>query len=242
MTTPNWHDNLSTVGDNLPEFAPDLRPLVEGEGPTDDEPTFDPTADPEVDTHVRLSGDKSYVRSPTRRLFRDYRANADAYAHLDYLPKEGESLHGVISGKYALYELIPALIERTGQPITDLHIATLSFSKSNAVDLLGLLDDGHVKRVSLLISYYFKSTSRPIYDALVPQLRKRGMRVLAMRTHAKLILAEMGDGAKYVVESSANLRSAVNVEAFVLTRDPGLHAFHKGWMDGELLGGKELGG
>jgi hypothetical protein len=209
--------------------------------PFDDVPGFDAQIDPEVDTTIRLNGDRSYTRTPSRRLFHDYRANPDAYKHLDHLPGPGESLHGVISGKYALFEIIPALIEKTGRKIDDLTIATLSFNKANAADLLGLLDDGHVRRVGLLISYYFKSTSRPIYDTLVPQLRERGQRVLAMRTHAKIILAKLDDGTCYVAESSANLRSSVNVEQFVLTRCPDLYRFHFDWLEGELLHGTELG-
>lgn len=54
------------------------------------------------------------IRTPSRRLFHDYRANPAADRHLDHYPKAGETLHGVISGKYALWELVPALIERTG--------------------------------------------------------------------------------------------------------------------------------
>lgn len=206
-----------------------------------DVPKFDAIQDPEVDTAIRLDGDRSFTRRPSRRLFHDYRANPDAYKHLEHMPQLGESLHGVISGKYALFEIIPALIERTGKKIDDLHLATLSFNKQNAADLLNLLDDGQIRRVGLLVSYYFKSTSRPLYDALVPQLRERGQKVLAMRTHAKIILARMEDGSKYVAESSANLRSSVNVEQFVLTQCPDLYDFHHGWIEGELLHGKELG-
>ena len=150
-------------------------------------------------------------------------------------------MHGVIGGKYALWELVPALIEKTGSKIDDLLIATLSFSKANAAEMLGLLDDGQVKRVGLLISYYFKSTSRPIYDCLVPQLRERGQRVLAMRTHFKIILVKMAGGMKYVIESSADLRSSGNIEQFVMTRCPDLYGFHESWLADELLNGTEAG-
>ena len=207
--------------------------------PFDDVPTFDAAADPEVDVHAHLPGDRSFVRTATRRLFRDYRSNPDAFKHLDTLPKAGETLHGVISGKYALWDLVPALIEKTGQSIADLHLATLSYGKQNAAELLGLLDDGRVKRVSLLVSYYFKAQNRGLYDTLVPELLKRGHRVLAMRTHCKLILFRMSRGTRYVVESSANLRSCKNVEQFALTRCPKLYQFHRAWLEDELLKPRE---
>lgn len=208
--------------------------------PYDDVPSFDSKADPEVDTAIRLDGDKRLIRTPSRRLFQDYRSQPDAYAHLNPLPGPGESLHGVISGKFALADLIPALIESAG-PIDTLHIATLSFNAQNAKDLLQMLDDGQIGSVGLLISYYYKSTSREIYDLLVPQLRERGHRVLAMRTHAKILLAKMRNGTSYVCESSANLRSSINVEQFVLTNDRPLYDFHRTWIDDLLDHGQELG-
>ena len=195
----------------------------------------------EVDTQLRLGVDHGFKRTPTRRLFVDYRPHMAAYTHLHDLPRENETLHGVIAGKWALFELIPALIERTGQNIDELTLTTLSFSKQNAADLLGLLEHGHVRSMAMVVSYYFKSTSRPIYDSLVPQLRELGHRVLAMRNHSKLILAKMADGTCYVAESSANLRSSDNVESLVLTCSRELYEFHHKWIHHELLTRKDLG-
>lgn len=216
--------------------------MTEGMNFPDGEPQFSQQADPEVNPHIRLPNDLAFKRTPARRLFIDYRSNADAYKHLQTMPAMGEDIEMVISGKYAMFELIPALIERTGQSIDELTITTLSFSKPNAIDLLQLLDDQHVKRINLLISYYFKSTSREIYDALIPALRERKQRVLAMRTHAKIILAKMKDGTCYVMRGSPNLRSSVNVENLTMTQCPALYQFHYKWIDGLISEGKELGG
>jgi hypothetical protein len=190
---------------------------------------------PEIQPALRMRADRSLLRAPTRRLFVDYRANADAYKHLRDLPGVNESLHGVISGKYALFDLIPALIERTGQNIATCYIATLGFSKQNGADLCGLIDAGHVGTVAMVCSHYFQKTSQQIYDAVIPALLKRQQRVVAMRSHAKMILARMADDTCYTCESSANLRSCVNVEQFVLTCCPHLYAFHRQWLEEEIL-------
>lgn len=213
----------------------DLATLEGLEQPFDDAPSFDPTLDSEVNTVISLSADRSLIRTPRRRLFVDYRANPDAYRHLERLPEEGQSLHGVISGKYAQWELVPAILERTGKKITELHIATLSYGKTNAADLLGLLDDGWINRVSLLVSYFFKAQNRSLYDLLVPPLRERGHRCLAMRTHCKLLLIKLAGGGSYVCEGSANLRSCKNIEQFVLTRCRKLYRFHRDWLENEPL-------
>jgi hypothetical protein len=220
---------------------PSIDEICEGMHQLDDVPEFDADS-PEVNPHVRLSADRRFVHAPTRRLFVDYRSHPDAYKHIDPLPAEGESLHGIISGKYCLYELVPAIIERTGQAIEELTVSTLSFSKQNAADLLALLDDGHITKIGFLISYSMKAQNRHLYDLLIPPLMERGHKVRAIRTHAKLILARMNDGTCYTCESSANFRSSQNCEQFVLTRDPALYRFHYEWMVDELLNGKELGG
>ena len=203
--------------------------------PFDDEPDFDELENPEIHPHKRIGGDAALIRRPTRRLFVDYRANPDAFRHLKRLPKDGESLHGIISGKYALFDLIPALLERTGETIADLIIATLGFSKQNGADLCQMLDDRQVKRAALVCSHYFAKTSKPIYDIVIPELLKRRQRVVAMRSHCKLLVIRMSGGGRYVVESSANLRSCVNVEQFVMTRCPKLYAFHRRWLEREIL-------
>lgn len=193
----------------------------------------------EVDKVKRLADDKAHFRTPIIRTVADLRAKPEAVRHLERLPVPGESMHAVISGKFALWDLVPAILERTGQDIDHLHLATLGFSTSNASEILTLLDAGKIKRVNLLVSHYFKGTSPEIYDALVPKLIERGHPVLAMRTHCKLILAAMSDGTRYVVESSANLRSCQNIEQFVMTNDHDLYEFHRGWIDGELFGGQQ---
>lgn len=190
----------------------------------------------EVDTARRLPSDRALIRRATARTTVDFRANPDALRHLATLPKKGESLHGIICGKYALWDLVPAVLERTGKTIDHLSIATLSYSEKNAADLLARFDAGQIKGVSLLVSHYFKSTSQGIYEALVPHLLARGQRVLAMRTHCKILLFRIG-GTRYVVESSANLRSCVNVEQFVMTNDRKLYDFHHAWLEQELIGG-----
>jgi len=102
------------------------------------------------------------------------------------LPAPGESQATQYSGRYCLFDLVPALLERIApQTIEEMFITTLSYSKTNASQLIDLLDAGTIKRCGLIVSAYFKSTSREIYDALVPKLLARGMQVLAMRTHAK---------------------------------------------------------
>jgi len=213
----------------------DALDITEFEQPFDDDP--DVQGD-EVDVSNGLDSDRSFFRTATTHTHEDLRARPEAVRHLQRLPVQGESFHAIISGKYALWDLVPAMLEKIApQTISELIIATLSFSKTNAAEMLALLDTGRVKRMSLLVSHYFKGTNREIYDSLVPHLLERGQKVQAMRTHAKIILITTSEAVKYTVESSANARSCKNVEQFCMIRDDALHDFHRGWIS-ELIEGR----
>ena len=101
-------------------------------------------------------------------------------------------------------------------------------------ELLQLLDSGDIGRVDFLYSVYFKSNERQSCERLTHELTTRGHRVVAMLTHAKVLLVELTDGRGFTVESSANLRSCASIEQITMTQDADLTAFHRKWID-EIL-------
>ncbi len=115
-----------------------------------------------------------------------------------------------------------------------LCICTLGFSAANLAELLTMLDAGQVERVDFVYSLYFRSVEHEACDRLAIELARRGQRVVALRTHAKILLLETTAGGCYTIESSANLRSCRNVEQSTFTNDPALLKFHRGWLE-ELL-------
>ena len=115
--------------------------------------------------------------------------------------------------------------------IAYLGIATLGFSKANLDELLSLLDTGQIGKVDFLFSVYFKSGQREDCERLAHELGTRGHRVVAMLTHAKILLMQLSDGRAFVVESSANLRSCSSIEQITLTHDVDLLRFHRTWID-----------
>ena len=121
--------------------------------------------------------------------------------------------------------------------IARLTVATLGFSRQNLEELLAALDAGQIGKVDFLFSVYFKSTSGRYANGWRTSLTTRGQRVVAMLTHAKILLIETTDGRGFVVESSANLRSCSSIEQITMTHDADLLAFHRTWID-ELLRAK----
>ncbi|HZL37848.1 MAG TPA: hypothetical protein VFC78_21195 [Tepidisphaeraceae bacterium] len=180
-----------------------------------------------------LQGDRRLTLKQARTATRDGRQRQDAAAAIGVLPGAGESLHLIIGGKFALWDLVPAMIRLAGSAIQRLHIATLGFSKKNIDSLCALLDAGQIGTARLLASLYFAKTSGPIFDHAEQQLGQRAGRAsfLALRTHAKILLMQMQDGGTFTVESSANLRSCKNIEQICISADPSLCQFHATWID-----------
>ncbi len=174
--------------------------------------------------------DIAHAYRPTRR-HAEHLDVIRAIDHIGILPGSGESTDLILSGRYRPFSIIPATIGLTGQPIDELHLATLSFSKDNAADLLGLIDAGQVRRATLLVSHYFSQTSAKLFDPLADALKTRGHRVFTYRSHVKLIAMRMRSGAAYVVTGSGNLRSCKCLESAVITHDEDLYLFHVGWID-----------
>ena len=134
-------------------------------------------------------------------------------------------------GNFNSWDLIPAILT-LAEPATiaELNIATLGFNSKGAAALIDLLDTGPVSRCTFLCAHYWKSVEGDTYDELAEALTTRGHRCLAMRCHAKIVLAELTDGRCLTIESSANLRSCRAIEQFTMTNDPPLLQFHRGWM------------
>ncbi len=169
--------------------------------------------------------------NPTKRTFLNAISIKAITEHITRLPSPGETIHGVVSGRYPLWAFIPAILSITGDTIADLQLATLSFSTDNGAELIDLLDANKIKAVTLACSHYFRYTNKHIYDPIAAALKQRGQRIRGLRTHAKIINAKMQNGTCYTVESSANLKSSHNQEQFTLSSDAALFDFHKQWIE-----------
>jgi hypothetical protein len=202
-------------------------------------PVFDELAGHEVDARRELAGDRSFRRRAIRRTMLDAQRVANAVEHVGRLPEPGETVHLVAAGGYSMFHHIPAALQLIAPAtIAYLGIATLGFSRENLERLLEMLDSGQVGRLDFIYSVYFKSNEKEICARLTHELGSRGQRVLAMRTHSKLLLLETTAGDCFTIESSANLRSCGNIEQSTITNDKSLLEFHRGWVESLFMEGK----
>lgn len=137
--------------------------------------------------------------------------------------------HCILRGDFIFGDMLAMLL--TERLAAKVRVSTLSMSLANARTLASLITTGRAGSVSLLISHYFSEIEK---DAMWPEVMKilrPHAKVTLARIHTKIITAEMLDGARYVFEGSANLRSSDTVENLCITNDPATHDFHAAWMD-----------
>ena len=194
-------------------------------------PLFDGGNDATRNAHIGLDDDRLHTRRAKKRRMLHMLHVANAAKHLDRLPDNGETFHGVMRGNYNGWDLVPAVLQLAA-PVTiaELNVATLGFNKQNAHELIQLIDAGSIDRVTFICSCYYKSNEGEVYDWLAGELTKRGHRIASIRCHAKILCMELSDGRCIVNESSANLRSCRNIEQFTMTHDRDLLEFHRQWM------------
>ncbi len=149
-----------------------------------------------------------------------------------HLPAEGEALH-CITGRFDALFLLTALLDKLGTAAA-VRIATLSFNGRNLQELLRLLDDGQVSRISVLCSAFFKAHNHELYNEALEGFRERGQRIAAGRNHAKIITVELVAGGKVTAHGSANLRTNSNAEQVAIERSVTLHDFYSKYIDAEV--------
>lgn len=142
---------------------------------------------------------------------------------------EDDRTHCVLRGDFILCDILPLLL--TTRLASTVRVSSLSMSIANAKSLASLVTTGRTGTLSVHLSQYFANLdSETVYAECMKILRPHA-KVTLSRTHAKIMLVEMLDGARYVFEGSANLRSSDSIENLCIINDPATHDFHAAWMD-----------
>ena len=148
------------------------------------------------------------------------------------LPEPGYVYHVVSDGRWDYWTWIPRMLDWLGGRADEVYISTWTMSRPNCVDLLRLIDEGRIGRVSMLTGLYFKRRESSVYAMLLTGLHKRGGRYVALPCHAKVALLRNKErGAWLVVEGSANLTGNPRIEQFTLCNDREVYSFHREWME-----------
>lgn len=184
------------------------------------------------------SGPQAVLRKTTKADARYQRAALTAAELLPELPKPGESVHCLMTGTYDLCQVIIATAARLPSLVA-LRIATLCFSKRNRGELLSLLEVRTGLKLVVLVSHSFKGHNKEECEAFAADLAQYpDARLVAARSHAKVVTFDAGPDDGLVFEGSANLRNNRNREQLTAIRDRTLHDWHAAWIDDMVCRGE----
>jgi hypothetical protein len=164
-----------------------------------------------------------------RRRFYDLRNVENAIALIQPLPKRRETVHAIMGGDFAAWDLVPAILGIAGKPARALYVATLGFNEKNNTHLCQLMAAGDIQAATVLCSDYFAKADAKTYADAKARLAKVGGVLNSTRNHAKILALDLGADA-FVVEASANLRSCNNLEQIAISNDRALFDFHRTWI------------
>jgi len=144
----------------------------------------------------------------------------------------GEQFHAIVKGNFIFGDFIEALIYEKNVTVKNMYISTLSMSQNNIDSLAGLLDDGRIEKLTLVLSNYFYSHEKHmLLPYLLKNIDREGITdILILRNHTKMVLMEISN-MKIVLTGSSNLRSSECIEQFILQENAEAYEFYKNWFE-----------
>jgi hypothetical protein len=164
-----------------------------------------------------------------RRRFYDLSNVPNAIKLIRPLPERNESIHAIMGGDFAAWDLVPAIIKLAEKAVTKAYIATLGFNTSNSYHLATLITEKTIGQATVVCSDYFAKADATTFREAKTRLEAVGSTLTSTRNHAKILALDMGENC-YVVEGSANLRSCNNLEQITISNSRELFNFHAAWI------------
>lgn len=148
------------------------------------------------------------------------------------LPRPGETIHIVSNGSFDYWNFVPVTLQLLDRPAV-FYGSTWTLNRSNALQLLRLLDQKKLTAATMFSGLYFKRREPGVYNTLASGFIDRGQHFLCFENHTKIML--IGAPPDFIViEGSANFTYNPRTEQNTVTNDEDVFNFHRSWME-ELL-------
>lgn len=140
----------------------------------------------------------------------------------------------VTGGSWNIHDLVTYLIKITGP--ADLVMATWSVSQKGIDRLITLRKSGQIRSLRMLVDWMVQTT----HPGLIAIAKTYGDKLVVEDIHAKAFVLQNSAWAISYVGSS-NLTTHRKIEAGHLSTSPAVAAFHAGWINSSIDGGKPFG-
>jgi len=176
------------------------------------------------------SREKDYIlkpKMPKKPISVKYE-NAEKLVEKISLSK-GEEIHTIVPGNFIFGEFLEALLVKKNATASECYLSTLSLSQENADSLGGLVEDGYIDNLTIIVSNYFYSHEK---NRLIPYLIKETKEadIIIIRNHTKITLLTIGPYF-IIISGSSNMRSSNCVEQLVIQESEELYAFYREWFE-----------
>lgn len=152
------------------------------------------------------------------------------------IPEPACSVHMMTGGSFDFWDYIHAILDLAAPRVCDqFYGSTWIMNRTNAKDLLALMDAGRIRKVGIITGVYFQRRESSVFHMIYEGLRRRGQRFKACANHSKWFAMALDDGTRLVAEGSANFTENGNAEQVAITHSPELFDYYREWAE-EVLG------
>lgn len=169
------------------------------------------------------------IRRSGRVSMRRAKAEAVLAEILPATLEDGESLHVISHGDIDSLSYLRHLL--ASMSFDHCLLSTWCMARPDIEEIRGWLLDGRLRQVDWYVGEIFPGQYGDEYELVRAVVASHGGRVCVARNHSKVIAA-LGGGGAYVVESSANLNTNPRIEQTTITRSEDLYFFYADFFAG----------
>lgn len=188
-----------------------------------------------IDRMKKLKGDSISSKKEQRRLMRD----TNCYESLKSFPENGEMCSFVSKGLSDAGSFLFAFYKCEGA-IDEAIVVTWTISKSNIIKLLDYVDEGKIKKLTVLINDGLLKTNstKPIYAFMRLEFDKRKDKIsyAVANSHAKIQMYKSESGKFTTVSGSGNWSGNPRIENYVIIGGESVFDYNKKWVE-EIVNG-----
>lgn len=180
----------------------------------------------DFDAEQQSEGENRFIKAKlTKAIPVKWERAVQAAKSIDIKP--GFCYFGIIHGNFIFGDLLEAIMVKKRIGASRVDISTLSLSFDNVDSLKTLLEKEYIKELNLIVSAYFFAHER---NALIPYIYQQldidnRFQLAVIRSHTKILTANLDNGIKMVIHGSANLRSSANIEQIMVQDSPEIYDF-----------------
>ena len=181
---------------------------------------------------MKIKQDSKSSKKSIIKIHRQLRRDDNCLNAIDEFPKEGEIQSFVSKGLSDAGSFLYAINKLEGV-IEEAVIATWTISKNNILKLLEYVDDGSIKKLTVLINDGLSKTNstKPIYAFMRLEFDKRKDKIsyAVANSHAKIQMYKTST-KHLTISGSGNWSENPRIENYIIISGKETYDFNVGWV------------